>query len=147
MNYDKPLLAGLLGALSTLISEIVTQLLVVLGIGKYSIYELDSLLVTLNRSSIFIGFIVNVIAGGTIAVLFYYAIGKLGRDYLVYKGLAVGLLSWGVFELILTATIEGHFFDIRPMADYYTHLVATSVYGILLGLLFDKYLFTASLKD
>jgi hypothetical protein len=144
LNYDKPLIAGLLGALSTVISEVASQLAIYLGLGKYSIYELDSLLITFNRPSIFIGFIVNIIAGGAIAILFYYAISKLGQDYLVCKGLAVGLLSWGIFEIILTATVEGHFFDIRPMSDYYLHLVATAIFGISLGLLFEKYLFTTS---
>lgn len=141
MKYDKPLIAGLFGALSTLISELVTQALVSLGIGKYSVYELDSLLITFNRPSIIMGSIVNFIAGGAIAVLFYYALSKLGQDYLVYKGLAVGLLSWGLFELIFTAIVEGHFFDIRPMSDYYIHLFGSAAFGITLGLLFEKYLF------
>ncbi|MDR3564434.1 MAG: hypothetical protein P4N41_25765 [Negativicutes bacterium] len=141
MKYDKPLIAGLFGALSTLISEIVTQVFVFFGIGKYSVYELDSLLITFNRPSILLGFIVNIIAGGAIAILFYYAIGKLGQDYLVFKGAAVGLVGWGIFELLLTATVEGHFFEIRPMSDYYIHLIGTVIFGISLGLFFEKYLF------
>jgi len=146
VEYDKPLIAGLLGALSTLIGEISTQLLIYLGVGKYSIYQLDSLLITFNRPSIIVGFIVNFIAGGFIGILFYYAISKLGQDYLVFKGAGVGLLSWGIFELILTATIEGNFIDIRPMSDYYIHLVGTIVFGITLGALFNKYLFNASIQ-
>lgn len=140
MKYDKPLIAGLFGVASTLVSEIATQALIYLGIGKYSIYELDSLLITFNRPSIILGFIVNVIAGGTIAIVFYYALSKLGQDYLVIKGAAVGLLGWGVFEFMLTLTVEGRFFEIRPMSDYYIHLVGTIVFGITLGLLFEKYL-------
>ncbi|MDR3563257.1 MAG: hypothetical protein P4N59_17745 [Negativicutes bacterium] len=141
MKYDKPLVAGFFGALATVASEIVTQALVYWGIGKYSIYELDSLLITFNRPSIIMGFVVNIIAGGAIAILFYYGLSKLGQDYLVFKGAAFGLLGWGIFELILTATVEGHFFAIRPMSDYYVHLVGTIVFGITLGLLFEKYLF------
>ncbi|MDR3560768.1 MAG: hypothetical protein P4N59_04915 [Negativicutes bacterium] len=144
MKYDKPLIAGLFGALSTIVSEAVTQAFVFLGVGKYSIYELDSLLITFNRPSIIMGFIVNIIAGGTIAVLFYYALSKLGQDYLVFKGIAVGMLGWGIFEILLTATVEGQFFEIRPMSDYYLHLVGTVVFGITLGLLFEKYLFYES---
>lgn len=141
MRYDKPLIAGLFGALSTIISELLTQTLTSFGIGKYSIYELDSLLITFNRPSILIGLFVNFIAGGTVAVLFYYAISKLGQDYLVIKGAAVGLLAWGIFEIILTATVEGRYFDIRPMDDYYLHLAGTLTFGASLGLLFKKYLF------
>jgi hypothetical protein len=144
LKYDKPLTAGLLGAFSTLTGEISTQLLLFLGFGKYSLYQLDSLLITFNRPSIAIGFIVNFTAGGAIAILFYYAISKLGRDFLVFKAVAVGLLSWGIFELILTATIEGRYIAIRPMSDYYVHLIGTIVFGITLGLLFNRYLFNQS---
>lgn len=141
MKYNKPLVAGFYGAVSTVVSEAITQIMLYFGIGKYSVYQLDSLLVTFNRPSIIIGLVVNIIAGGTIAVLFYYAVGKLGQDYFIYKGLAVGLVSWGIFELLFTMTIEGVYIDIRPMADYYTHLLASAAYGISLGLLFEKYIF------
>jgi hypothetical protein len=141
LQYNKPLLAALIGALSTVPGEILTQVLVFLGIGKYSLYQLDSLLITFNRPSIIMGLIVNVIAGGFIAIIFYYAISKLGQDYLVFKSTGVGLLFWLVFELIFTATIEGRFIEIRPISDYYIHIFGTIVFGITLGLLFNKYLF------
>ncbi|MFA4884408.1 MAG: hypothetical protein WC601_01300 [Desulfotomaculaceae bacterium] len=140
MKYDKPLIAVLIGALSTIPGEMATRALVFLGIGKYSIYQLDSLLITFNRPTTIIGLVVNFIVGGLIAVLLYYALNKLGEDYLVLKSVAAGLLFWFVFELIFTATVEGKFIEIRPVSDYYIHLLATIVYGITMGLLFNKYL-------
>lgn len=144
MKYDKPLVAVLIGALSTIPSELFTRLLLFLGIGKYSVYQLDSLLVTFTRPSAMIGLIVNFILGGFIGVLFYYAIKKLGQDYLVFKGIAGGLLFWAVTELLFTLTIEGRFFDLRPLSDYYVHISAAVVFGVTLGLLFNKYLFKKS---
>jgi len=140
LKYDKPLIAVLIGALSTIPGEMATRALVFLGIGKYSIYQLDSLLITFNRPTTIIGLVVNFIVGGLIAVLLYYALNKLGEDYLVLKSVAAGLLFWFVFELIFTATVEGKFIEIRPVSDYYIHLLATIVYGITMGLLFNKYL-------
>jgi len=141
LKYDKPLVAGVIGALSTIPSEIFSRVLLFLGIGKYSVYQLDSLLVTFTRPTATIGLIVNFILGGLIGILFYYAIKKLGQDYLVFKGIVGGLLFWAVTELIFTSTVEGRFFDLRPLSDYYVHISAAVVFGIMLGLLFKKYLF------
>ena len=49
MKYDKPLVAALIGALSTIPAEILTRAFVSFGIGQYSVYQLDSLLITQNR--------------------------------------------------------------------------------------------------
>jgi hypothetical protein len=107
---------------------------------------LDSLLITFNRPSLILGLIVNFLAGGLIAVIVYYATQKLGRDYLVLKSLVFGGLFWLIFELIFTATIEGQFIDLRPISDYYLHLLGTATYGLTLGLLLNKYLFKRSLQ-
>jgi len=146
LKYDKPLVAGVIGALSTIPAEIFTRVLVAIGIGKYSVYQLDSLIVTFYRPTEIIGLIVNFIFGGFIAILFYYAVQKLGQDYLVLKGLVTGLLSWSVTEILITMTVEGKYFDIRPINDYYVHILGAIVFGITLGLLFNKYLFTKPIQ-
>lgn len=147
MKYDKPLVAVVIGALSTIPGEIFTRVLLFLGIAKYSVYQLDSLLVTFTRPTAMIGLIVNFILGGFISILFYYAIKKLGQDYLVFKGIAVGLLFWAVTELLFTSTVEGRFFPLRPLSDYYVHISAAVIFGITLGLLFNKYLFKKSVLN
>jgi len=145
LKYDRPLVAALIGALSTIPAEIISQVFVFLGVGKYSVYQLDSLLITFNRPTEIIGLIVNFIIGGLFAILFYYAIKKLGQDYLVFKGLAVGLIAWTFTELVFTLTVEGKYIDIRPINDYYVHIFSAIVFGITVGLLFDKYLFKKSI--
>lgn len=141
MKYDKPLIACSIGAISTIISEIITQSFVLSGIGKYSIYQLISLVITINRPTEIIGMIVNFIIGGFLGVVFYYALGIIGADYLVIKSFAASLIFWFFSEMIFTAVIEGRYIEVRPVIDYYIHLAGASCYGIAVGLLFEKYLF------
>ena len=121
--------------LTTIPAEIVSKILIALGIGKYSIYELDSLLVTFNRPTELIGFIVNVIIGGSAGIIFYYFLEVLGKDYLILKGLAFGCVFWILSELVFTSTVEGKYIDIRPITDYYVHILGAAIFGGTLGLL------------
>ena len=141
MTYDKPLIACSIGAVSTIIGEIITQGFVLSGIGKYSIYQLISFFITINRPTEIIGMIINFIVGGLLGVVFYYALGILGADYLVIKSFAASLIFWFFSETIFTALIEGRYIEIRPITDYYIHLVGASGYGITVGLMFKKFLF------
>jgi len=47
-------------------------------------------------------------------------------------------------ELIFTGSIDGKFIPIRPISDYYSHLVGSIVFGITLGLLLKKFLIKPS---
>jgi len=118
--------------------------LISLDIGKYSIYQLISLIVTINRPTEGIGFIVNCIIGSFFGIVLYYALSRAGQDYLIVKSFGASLLFWALAELIFTSTIEGRFIDIRPISDYYTHLAGASSYGITVGLMFKAYLFNPS---
>jgi hypothetical protein len=143
LKYDKPLVAALIGASSTIPSEILTRALVFFGIGKYSIYQLDSLLITFNRPTTLMGLILDFIMGGFTGMVFYYALQKIGLDYLVIKSASIGVLSWAFYELLFTATVEGVYFPIRPISDYYLHLLGSLIFGITMGLLYKKYLITS----
>ena len=145
MKFDKPLIAALIGALSTITGEILTRALVFFGIGKYSIYKLDSLLITFNRPTTILGLIVNFIVGGSTDVIFYYALKKIGLDYLVIKSACVGILAWALTEFAFTITVEGKFIELRPISDYYIHILGAITFGITLGLLFKKYLLNRSI--
>lgn len=147
MKYDKPLVAVLIGALSTIPYEIFTRLLVSLGVGKYSVYQLSSLIVTMNRPTAIMGVVTTSLVGGSIALIFYYALKKLGWDYLVLKGLLTGLLSWVVMEAIYVWLIEGpNLIQSRPVNDYYLEMFGSAVFGIILGLLFRKYFLKESIR-
>jgi hypothetical protein len=147
LKSDKPLIAAVLGVLATIPYEIFTRVLLSFKIGKYSVYQLSSLIITLNRPDIFLGIVICTIVGGSIAIVFYYLLKKIGSDYLVIKSSATSLLGWIIVEAIYTLLIEGpKLIQPRPINDYYMQLFGSLIFGITLGILFKKYLFNKFVK-
>jgi hypothetical protein len=138
MKDDKLLISGLLGAISTIPSEIISLILKYLGFGKYSIYQLASLFITLNRPSYILGIILDMLAGSLVAVLLYLIFEKLNPTHIGIKILIASLFAWLFCELAFTFSIEGRFIDIRPINDYYNNLISAVVFGGSLGLLYKK---------
>jgi hypothetical protein len=50
------------------------------------------------------------------------------------------LFAWFICELMFTGTIEGRFFGLRPIGDYYNNIFSAAIFGVTLGLLFKKFL-------
>lgn len=140
MNYDKPLMAAAIGFISTISYEISTQILLHFGVGKYSLYQLNSFIITINRPNIIIGLIVSFGIGCLAGILFYYIAQKLGTDYITIKALIFSILVWLTLELVFTALVEGKTIDIRPISDYFNKFYGTIAFGITLGLLFKRFL-------
>jgi hypothetical protein len=141
LKRDELLIAALIGGFSTIAGEIVTKILVLLHIGNFAVYELNSLILTNNRPSIFIGFLVNFIIGGHVGVLFYLLFKKLGSAHIVIKSTLCSMLLWLAFETAFTALIEDKYIPIRPIADHYVHAIGTAVFGLTLGVFFKAILF------
>lgn len=144
MKNDKYLLLGFLGIISTIPSQIFSTILKYFGFAKYSMYDLASLIITFNRPSIIMGLFVDALISGTLAIIFCLIFEKLGSDYLVIKTMLGSFIAWLAFELLLTSTIEGKFIAIRPMRDYYSHILGTMVFGIMLGVLIKRFYFSKS---
>ena len=147
LNNDKILMAGAIGAFSSVPAEIVTRLLLFFGIGKYSAYQLDSLFFTINRPTAIIGLIVCFIVGGLSAILLYFAFKKLGSNNLVIKCGMFGLFMCLSMQILLIISIEGKFIDIRPISDYYIHMFGAFIFGITEGLLFKRFLFNKTTQQ
>ncbi len=140
MTYEKPMVAVLLGGLSTIAYEIFTRIALLLGFGKYSLYQLDSLIITMNRPVDFIGFFVSFTVGGLVAAIFYFSLKKIGTDYLIVKAIFfTGLLIWVLLEVVFLA-IEGREIPLRPIEGYIVHMFGALIFGLTVGLLFKKYL-------
>lgn len=144
MNNDKPLLAAIIGALSTLLAEIVSRIMLYWGVGRYSIYQLDSMILTMNRPNFLLGLYVNFVIGGLIGILFYYTIKAIGQTNLIVKGIFLGLLASALAEMLFSAVIEGKFIELRPLGDYYLHVAGSAFFGLGLGFFFQRYLFNSS---
>lgn len=147
MNYDKPLIALLLGAVATIPYEIFTRIMVSLGFGKYTVYQLSSLIVTLNRPTAVLGVVTSSIVGSLIAILLYYSLKKLGSDYIVIKGFVSGIFGWAATEVIYTWLIEGRGFANRPVNDYYIELIGSVIFGLILGLLFRRFIVSPTKRN
>lgn len=141
MKDDKVIIISLLGVLSTIPSEIASRIFVYFGFGKYGIYELASLTVTLNRPVFTLGLIIDFLVGSAFAVLLYFLFKKFGSCNLVFKTAVCSLMAWFVCEFVFTAIIEGKYVSIRPIKDYYSHIFSTIIFGITLGLLLKKFIF------
>lgn len=143
IKFDKSTIVVLLACLATIPYEIFTRILLFFGFGKYSLYQLNSFVVTItgDRPDVVLGFIVSLAVGGVYSLLFYYALEKLGTDYLILKTIFSSVFIWVILELAFTAIIEGKTIDIRPISDYYMKMMGSIVYGITLGVLFKRFLF------
>lgn len=143
LKYDKSLVAAVIGILSTVPYQLLTWVLVSYGIGKYSVYQLTSLIVTINRPIAILGGVISSVVGGTIGMLFYLGLQKIGRDYLVIKSVMASLLAWVIMETIYTWLLEGpKLIQPRPISDYYIQMFGSFLFGATMGLLFKKYLVT-----
>lgn len=141
MNFDKPLISVLLGFAATIPYEIFTRIMLLLGIGKYSVYQLSSLIVTLDRPTAVLGVATSSSVGIAIALIFYFSLKTIGIDYIIIKGLLAGLFGWIVCEVLYTFLLEGPpIITPRPISDYYVQLLGSCVYGLTLGLLFRKFI-------
>lgn len=84
--------------------------------------------------------------GGTAGVLLYLACEQIGSSLLAIKGAMIALFFWFIFKLYTTAFIEGRFVDTRAFDTYFSHLICTITYGLLLGLAFRFTLFRKTEK-
>lgn len=147
MKYDKPVVAAIIGAISAIPYELFTRLLLSFGIGRYSVYQLSSLMITLSRPTTIMGFVVVSVLSSTISVMLYYALSKIGSDYLLAKSILASLLVWIALETIFVWLIEGpRLVPIRPVSDYYLHMFGATIFGLTMGLLMKKYIFETTSK-
>ena len=141
LNDDKILIAGVIGAFSTLISEIASRILILLGVGSYSAYELSSLLITGNRTNILIGFLLDCTIGAILGGGIYLVLKRWGYRHAIAICILSGLIMWLLWEIIYTINIEGHTIERRMISGYLNHFINTITYGTFLGLTLKRFIF------
>lgn len=142
MNIDKSTSSIIIGALSTIPYEMITRVLKALGYTRYSVYELSSLMITLNRPHMLLGAVLAMTLGASIALILYFIIIKrFGWKKLIFKSVFLNIQYWILLETMFMWLIEGrNLIPHRPISDYYAHLFSVIIFGVSLGLLFQKYL-------
>lgn len=141
MDDDRILKVIVVGIISTIIAEIASRVFLAIGIGKYSVYQLNSLIITLNRPSETIGFILNIIVGSALSVLLFLVLKRWGNRYVFVECLMASSFIWLLYELFFTLAIENKTIEIRPINDYYNHMVGTIIFGLSMGLLLKRFIF------
>ena len=139
MKEDKILIAGIIGAVSTIPSEILTWIGKLLGLANYSDYQLSSLIVTVNRPSMPLGFVVQASIGALVSLVLYRVLINWGKEHVLIKATMSGIIAWLALEIIITAITEGKTIPLREMSAYYIHLLGAVVFGLTQGLLFKRY--------
>mgnify|MGYP000350870119 CR=1 FL=1 len=143
MKFDKPSLAILIGILSTIPYEIITRIFLHYGFAKYSVYQLTSLMITLNRPNTGLGIVSSIILGGAISLLLLFSLKFLRPNNLIIKSIGLTLLSWLLLEVMFMWLIEGReLIPHRPVSDYYSEMIGSLIFGLTQGILFRKYLVT-----
>ncbi|ERI91901.1 hypothetical protein HMPREF1982_02944 [Clostridiales bacterium oral taxon 876 str. F0540] len=141
LKDDTILVAGLIGVISTVVAEVVTQIFKLIGVTKNSLFELSSMVITLNRPTIVIGLFVSASVGGFLSILLYFAFEKFGSQHLIMKCIGISIIMWVALEMVFTFSIEARLIRERPISAYYGHLVGAIIFGIAEGILFRRYLF------
>ena len=138
MNYNKPLIALLIGAFVLLPLEIYTQAMKYQGLTTISSFELTSMMFMREGS-----WIIGGLAGpavGAFAVFVLYQLTKIiGSDYLPIKGTIIGMFTYATLVVIF-ATLGRNPHMNQNVSGNLVHTSAAALGGLLAGILMRKYL-------
>lgn len=140
MKEDKTLILGMIGVFSTIISEMITWIGKLTGLANHSDYELTSLIVTLNRPTVPLGFVIEGSIGVIISAVLFKLVKETGGKYILLKSVITGIVAWIINEILITMIVEGKTMPLRELEAYYTHLIGAIGFGITQGLLFKRYI-------
>jgi hypothetical protein len=142
LNDERILVSGAIGSIATLAAEFVSWIFLYFNIGKYSVFQLNSLIITGNRPSIPIGLIVNFVIGSILGALVYLMLRTWGHRFTIINSIACTLIMWFIWETVFTITIEGKLVPYRPMGSYYKHMICSLVHGSSMGLMLKQFIFS-----
>ncbi|MBT2723001.1 hypothetical protein [Bacillus sp. ISL-46] len=143
LDDNKVVIAGVIGAVSTLVGEITSWILLRSGYDKkYTLYQLNSLMITVkDRPTELMGLILNFGIGSMLGAMIYLALRKWGHRYVLLICGVISLFMWFLWELLFTMSIEGKTIPIRPVSSYYSHLISSLAYGVSMGLMLKNFIF------
>lgn len=138
---NRQLLAGVLGAVSTIVGEIITCLLVYFKVGQIDLYKFHSLFLTIDEPSLILGTIISLLIGSCIAAFLYRCEEKHGANGIIIRSFMAFLLVWFILEAVFTIFFAGLMDMTRPINEHYVYLAGMAVSGITLGALLKLLVF------
>ena len=141
LDDDKLLIAGAIGITSTVVGEIGSWILLSLGLGKYSVYQLNSFIVTYNKPSILIGFILNLLIGAIIGASVYLTVKKWGHKHITMVSLIYTLIAWLCLEITFNAVVDKNVITSTLIGGYYNNLINAIVHAVFKGFMIKHFIF------
>ncbi|KHD37120.1 membrane protein [Clostridium acetobutylicum] len=144
LNDTNVIIAGLIGIVSTIVGEICSRIFIYFGIGKYSAYQLNSLIVTYNRPSAILGFMLNLLIGGIIGAAVYLTAQKWGDKHVILLSLAYTLVAWMFLEIIFNVVVNKSTVTTREFSGYYNQYISAVIHAVAKGLMLNFFIFKKS---
>jgi hypothetical protein len=142
LDDDRILIAGAIGVASTVVGEIGSWILLSLGVGKYSVYQENSLIVTYNTRSMMIGFILNVLIGSIIGATVYLTTKKWGHRHIIMVSLFFTMIAWLGLEIITNAIVDKNIITSRLMSGYYNSIINAIAHAVFKALMIKRFIFS-----
>lgn len=138
MKYNKPLIAVLIGAVSTIPYEIFMLIIKFVGLTKHSIFEFSSMMF-ISKGSWWLGVLSAPATGGMAGLVLYELIRVIGYDYLPIKGALVWMTMWALIDIIFATLGKNTIMD-QPLSGHFMHALGAGMAGSIMGYLMVKYL-------
>lgn len=141
MNNSKQTLAGVFGAVSTILGEAVTRLLSFYKVGQVDLYQFHSLFLTIDQPSLMLGLIISLIIGFFLGRYVYTCIEKKDARDVIIRSTMSFVFTWLIAEVVYTVFYAGLMDITRPINDHYVYLAGMAISGLTSGLLIKTILY------
>lgn len=142
MNYDKPLLAMLIGMIVVIPIEIMALFFKRLGWITITNGEACSM-IYMPQGSWILGLLALPMVGAFAAIFLYYLTKVIGTDYLPLKGMFIGMLAYS-FIFAVFGTLARNSQMLQTALGNYIFAGTSGFAGAFAGYLMKKYLFKDS---
>ena len=141
LDDNKLLIAGAIGIASTVVGEIGSWILISFGFGKYSVFQSNSLIVTFNKPSILIGFILNLLIGGIIGSTVYLTTKKWGHRHIIIVSLLFTMTAWLALEIITNSIVDENIVASRQMSGFYNSIINAVAHAVFKAIMIKRLIF------
>ncbi len=144
LNDDKIITAGIIGIVSTIVGEICSWIFIYFGIGKYSTYQINSLIVTYDKPSAMVGFFLNLLFGGIIGAAVYLTANKWGNRHVMLISLAYTLVAWMVIEIVFNGVVYKSIIEARELSGYYGQYISAVIHAVAKAIMLNHFIYHKS---
>lgn len=135
-KYDRPLLAIVAGAISGLAKALVTVAAKQMGLTPFDLVQFSASILLKKEihtlEEYLLGWMVVLVFGGIVGLVFYYSLALLGRDFLLFKAIGAGLLFW-LANSTIGVYLGAPLIHFQELPVHLTLFFSGIIYGIVLN--------------